>query len=300
MNANAEKYPGKKNRATLEKAASIKGIGLHSGEKTEVIIHPANPLSGLSFLKSGETIPVHPDQVSDTLNAVTLGKGNTKIQTVEHLLAALATAGITDAVIEIAGSEIPIVDGSALPFYEAIVDAGIFVSDIPLAPIHIETASYVLEPDKYLIALPHDSFRITYSIDYDHPLLRGQSITVDINSDFLAKEILPARTFGFLKDVEYLKSKGLIKGGSLDNALVLTPEGFVNDSLRFDNECLRHKILDLVGDLYLIGRPICGHIIAFRAGHALDAALASKIMRTSASFAAQNPGNVEKKQTVTQ
>lgn len=276
---------GRANRATIQKTKLIQGIGLHSGEEVHLKISPARAGNGLVFRASGSQkgdIPVTPFNVVDTLQAVTLGNSNWRISTVEHLLAGLATAGITDADFEIDAPEIPIMDGSARPFYEAIQEAGVQDLGVPCEPIVINTPVWVVEGDKYVIALPHDGFRVTYTINFNHPMLNGRTLNMDLSTQMCAEEILPARTFGFFKEAEALKAKGLALGASLDNAVVMTDDGYMNESLRFENECVRHKALDLIGDLYLMGRPIQAHIIASKAGHKLDVALGKNILNAKA------------------
>jgi len=263
--------------ATVQETVTLRGIGIHSGSEALLRIHPALPGSGLVFQTGGAQIAVSPFHVTDTRQAVTLGNGEQTVQTVEHLLAALFAAGVTDAILELNGSEVPILDGSAWPFYEAIVAAGVSHSGIAAEPIRLTHPVWVVDGEKYLIALPSDTFEITYSVDYDHPLLRGQTLSIHGKDPKFAEKILPARTFGFLKDLEALQAKGLGKGGSIENAVVLTETGYLTESLRFDNECIRHKVLDLVGDLYLLNRPVQAHIIASRAGHTLDVALTQRI-----------------------
>ncbi len=268
-------------RRTVQDELTVAGIGLHSGETVSMRLIPAPAGTGLIFRNKDASlgeIEVNPFKVVNTLNAVTVSNGKWHVQTIEHLLAGLATAGITDLYIELDSSEIPIMDGSSQKFYEAVLEAGVREFEDVLEPIRLTNAVWVVEGDKYLVALPHDSFRVSYNIDYNHPLLRGKSITIDLDESVLADEILPARTFGFLRDVEMLKSKGLIKGGSIDNAIVLTEDGVLNEDLRYPEECIRHKVLDLVGDLYLLGRPIHAHVIASKAGHGLDVALARRIL----------------------
>ena len=266
-------------RAAIREKVQIKGIGIHSGESAVLTIHPAESNTGLYFLvnKGKDTVTVSPENVVNTVQAVTLGNGTAIVQTIEHLLAALSVSGITDAVLELNGNEVPIMDGSAWPYYEAIQTAGLTFFSDRVIPIEITTPVWVVEGDKYLVALPHTANRITYSIDYNHPLLRGQSFSIDTDSENFAAEILKARTFGFYRDVEVMKAKGLIKGASLENAVGLTEDGYLNESLRYEDECIRHKILDLVGDLYLLNRPVRGRILASRAGHKLDVELAMKI-----------------------
>ena len=272
-------------RLTIRQMTQITGLGIHSGDPVTLKCLPAPVGTGLEFRtprRNDGTIQVSPFNVVETVNAVTLANRNWRIQTVEHLLAALAGLGVTDLIMEIDAQEIPIMDGSALPFMQALEDAGLQELDAFIEPISITNPVWVVDGDKYLVALPADTYRATYSIDFDHPLLRGQSISIDLSPENLREQILHARTFGFLRDVEAMKARGLIRGASLDNAVVLTEDGFMNESLRYPDECVRHKVLDLVGDLYLLGRPLNAHIIASRAGHALDVALARKIQTQAA------------------
>ena len=269
-------------RKTIKNSIVIEGIGLHSGKKVSLKLFPAKSGTGLVFYagKAGfkTKIPVNLQNVVDTSNAVTLGDGTNIVQTVEHLLAALYTYQITDLLMEIDSVEIPIMDGSSKPFMEALATTEILQFQDEIEPISIKNPIWVVDNEKYLILLPEDGLRVTYNIDFNHPLLKGQSYTTEITSDILTKEILPARTFGFLRDVEVLQSRGLALGGSIDNAVVLTEDGYLNESLRFENEFVRHKILDLIGDLSIVGRPLRGHIIASKAGHALDVSLGKLIM----------------------
>ncbi len=270
-------------RKTLSQSIVLQGIGLHSGKTVTMKIHPALAGNGIIFHQMRQLhkaiIPVSLDHVVDTSNATTIGDGGSnRVQTIEHMLAALHTLGITDADIEINSFEVPIMDGSAKPFMEAVLSAGITEHSETVTPITVSTPIWVVDGDKYLVMLPSDELKVTYSIDFQHPLLRGQSFTTKLNETILTEEILPARTFGFLKDVEALQARGLALGGSLDNAVVLTEEGYLNENLRYENECVRHKILDLIGDLAVMGRPFRGHLIASKAGHALDISLAKCIM----------------------
>ncbi|MCC5814643.1 MAG: UDP-3-O-acyl-N-acetylglucosamine deacetylase [Leptospira sp.] len=269
-------------RKTVKNTVKMKGIGLHSGKSVHLNIHPAEAGTGIQFYHTSPNhitkIPVSVDYVIDTGNAVTLGKDGIKIQTIEHLMAAIHAMGITDARLEINAMEIPIMDGSSLPFLQSIQDTGLETFKHTIDPIEITHPIWVVEGDKYLVLLPADEWKVTYSIDFNHPLLKGQTIHIQLNQETLLNEILPARTFGFLKDVEYLQSRGLALGGSLDNAVVLTEDSYLNDELRFENECVRHKVLDLVGDLAVMGRPFKGHLIASKAGHGLDISLAKCIL----------------------
>ena len=276
-----ERMIGRANQATIASDATIRGLGLHSGDPVNLRIFAAEPGTGMVFRAGhGQTgdIPVSPFHVVDTVHAVTLGNWDRKIATVEHLMCALAVAGVTDAIFELDGPEIPILDGSALPFYEAIMAAGIVESAVPVEPIVINSPIWVVQKDKYIIALPHPGFRVTYAIAFAHPELRGQSFSQDLDSEICRTDLLAARTFGFYKEVEQMRARGLARGASLENAVVLTEDGYLNESLRYQDECIRHKVLDLIGDLYLLGRPLQAHIIASRAGHSLDVALDRNIL----------------------
>lgn len=269
-------------RKTIKASGTLRGIALHSGVGVNLRFHPAPSGSGIQFhFLKGQTktiVPVSLENVVSTGNAVTIQKDQAKISTIEHLMAALYALGITDCILEINNEEVPIMDGSSAPFVDKVLELGIQTFAETVEPVIIKSPIWVVEGDKYLVILPSDELKVTYHIDFPHPLLRGKSFSTSINSEILLNEILPARTFGFLKDVEALHARGLALGGSIDNAVVLTDTGFLNDSLRFENECIRHKVLDLFGDLAVMGRPFLGHIIANKAGHGLDISLGKCIM----------------------
>jgi UDP-3-O-[3-hydroxymyristoyl] N-acetylglucosamine deacetylase len=277
-------YLGKSNRHTVKAPVRIKGKGVHSGQESILLIEPAEAGSGLVFYPSRNQkglIPVSPFHVIDTSNAVTLGNDSWQVQTVEHFLAACSVIGLTDARLTISSHEMPIMDGSSLPFFEAIQAAGLHELPQTVEPIELKNAVWVVDKDRYIVALPSRNFKATYSIHYDHPALSGQSLHINLSNDVFEQEIMRARTFGFLRDVEALRKKGLGLGATEENTVVLTDEGFGN-SLRYENECVRHKILDLVGDLYLMGRPLKAHIVAHKAGHSLDVNLAKRILTSAA------------------
>ncbi len=279
-----ESFIGTGYRATVRGPVTIAGTGLHSGRTVTLKLFPARAGTGLVFLPvkgNKGKIPVSPFYVTDTRQAVTLGNRNWEVRTVEHLLAGLAAAGVTDAFLEIDALEIPIMDGSSAPFYDAVMAVGIEPFRVPLDPIRLTTPIWVVDKDRYLVALPHDTTRVTYSIDFDHPALRGQTLVIDLDQKSFVTEIASARTFGFYRDLEAMQARGLARGASPDNAVVLTDDGYMNE-LRYENECLRHKVLDLIGDLYLMGRPLQAHVIAHRAGHSLDVTLAKQILTRAA------------------
>ena len=272
---------GAQNRSTVAETITFSGTGIHTAGITTLRVHPAASGTGLILRSSSASngmIPISPLSVTQTTQAVTLSNGFFQVHTVEHILCALAVAGVTDAVLELDGTEIPILDGAAGEFYRGIEASGVESFDEAVEPIKLTAPVWVVKDDKYLVAIPADEFRVTYTIDFPHPDLHGKTYHGVLNSEIMETEILEARTFGFLKDIEELRKHGLGMGASLENAVVLTETGYLNEELRYSDECLRHKVLDLVGDLYLLGRPLLAHVIAFRAGHALDVALGRNIL----------------------
>lgn len=261
----------------------MSGIGLHTGRYCTVAIKPAAPDTGIIFYRTDKmtTIKTNLLAVTDTAFATTLGCGNIKIKTVEHLLAALAGLGIDNAVLEVEGPEIPILDGSSSDLVSAILRAGIAKQNRKRPYMKIIKPLTMSDGHSELAILPYDGAKITYSIQFNHHLLNEQSLSIELNEEAFIREIAPARTFGFLNDVEYLMSKGLAKGGSLNNALILSDSGLMNASgLRFKDEFVRHKILDAIGDFSLTGFPIYGHISASRSGHSANLKFMEKLLST--------------------
>ena len=211
--------------------------------------------------------------------ATGLSRNEVAVETVEHLLAALTSVGVDNVLVELNSPEVPIMDGSAAPFIYLIHEAGI--KRLPAARRYLK----ILKPlsltrgDKRIAVYPSDHFKVTYSIAFDHPLLRHQSRTIRLSEDAFIDEIAPARTFGFLKEVEWMRQQGLALGGSLENAIVIGDTGVLNNSLRFDDEFVRHKILDVIGDMALVGHPLIGHLVAHRGGHALHTEFAAMVLR---------------------
>jgi UDP-3-O-[3-hydroxymyristoyl] N-acetylglucosamine deacetylase len=200
------------------------------------------------------------------------------VDTVEHLMAALVSLGIDNAVVELNSPEVPIMDGSAAPFIYLIQEAGVKTLTQPRKYLKVLRPMSLTRGDKRIAVYPSDHFKVTYSIAYDHPMLRHQSRTIRLSEDIFVEEIAPARTFTFLNEVERLRQAGLALGGSLENAIVIGDTGILNNALRFDDEFVRHKILDVIGDMALIGRPMIGHLVAHRGGHALHTAFAAQIL----------------------
>jgi len=298
-----------KPQRTIKSKISYSGIGLHTGNKTTIAFKPAPANHGITFIRTdlpdSPEVPATIDNVVDLNRGTTLGLGNVKIHTVEHVLSALAGLQLDNLIIELDNNEPPVGDGSVMPFVKVLMKAGVEEQDAPKNYLEIDTPLFYSEPDKGidLIVLPSDDLRITFMVDYRNPALGTQYTSlVSLEKEFV-KEFASARTFCFLHEVEMLKEQGLIKGGSLENAVVICdnnmkPEelqrlkdlfhlkeevfvgktGILNDiPLRFPNEPVRHKALDLIGDLYLLGVPLKAHVLAARSGHAANVALVKKI-----------------------
>jgi UDP-3-O-[3-hydroxymyristoyl] N-acetylglucosamine deacetylase len=265
---------------TLRRPVSCTGIGLHSGNKVTLSLKPGPADFGIRFRRSdlgGLEIPATVDNLAGIEYATGLARGDGSVETVEHLLAALLSLGIDNAVVELNHPEVPIMDGSASPFVYLIHEAGIKTLAAPRRFLKVVRPIALSSGDKRIALYPSDHLKVTYSISFDHPLLRHQSRTLAIDEESFVEEIASARTFGFLKEVEMLRRNGLALGGSLDNAIVLGETGALN-ALRFEDEFVRHKILDVLGDLALVGHRIIGHLVAHRGGHALHTAFAAKIL----------------------
>jgi UDP-3-O-[3-hydroxymyristoyl] N-acetylglucosamine deacetylase len=265
---------------TLRRPVSCTGIGLHSGNKVSLSLKPAPADFGIRFRRSdlgGLEIPATVDNLASIQYATGLACGEGSVETVEHLLAALVSLGVDNVVVELNHPEVPIMDGSASPFVYLIHEAGIKTLAVPRRFLKVVRPIALSSGDKRIALYPSDHFKVTYSISFDHPLLRHQSRTLEITEESFVEEIAAARTFGFLKEVEMLRQHGLALGGSLDNAIVLGETSVLN-ALRFDDEFVRHKILDVLGDLALVGHPIIGHLVAHRGGHALHTSFAARIL----------------------
>ena len=266
---------------TLRRQVSCVGIGLHSGNKVNLTLKPAPADFGIRFrrIDMGDyEVPATVHNLAGIQLATGLARNEVSVETVEHLLAALVSVGIDNIAIELNSPEVPIMDGSAAPFIYLIHEAGVKRLAKPRRYLKIIRPIAISRGDKRIALYPSHHFKVTYSISYDHPLLRHQSRTVRITEDSFLDEVAPARTFTFLKDVEMLRQNGLALGGSLENAIVLGETGVLNNPLRFDDEFVRHKILDAVGDLALVGYPVIGHLVAHRAGHALHTEFAAKVL----------------------
>jgi UDP-3-O-[3-hydroxymyristoyl] N-acetylglucosamine deacetylase len=264
---------------TIRRQISCAGIGLHSGNKVTLTLKPAPADSGIRFRRTdvGVEIPATVAYVTSLQYATVLGRDGATVETVEHLLAALISSGIDNLVVELTHNEVPIMDGSAAPFLYLVQEAGIKRLSAARKHIKIVRAVQITDGDKRIAVYPSDHFKVSYTISFDHPMLRHQSRTERITEQSFAESIAAARTFGFLKEVEWMRQNGLALGGSLENAIVIGDAGVLN-ALRFEDEFVRHKILDAIGDLALLGYPLIGHVVAHRAGHALHTALVSQLL----------------------
>jgi UDP-3-O-[3-hydroxymyristoyl] N-acetylglucosamine deacetylase len=272
---------------TIRRQISCVGIGLHSGNKVNLTLKPAPADFGVRFRRTDlghHEVPATVNNLAGIQLATGLSNNEVSVETVEHLLAALVSVGIDNVLVELNSPEVPIMDGSAAPFIYLIHEAGVKRLTSPRKYLKIVRPIAISRGDKRIALYPSDHFKVTYSISYDHPLLRHQSRTLRITEESFVEEIAPARTFTFLKDVEMMRQNGLALGGSLENAIVLGETGILNNALRFEDEFVRHKILDAVGDLALVGYPVIGHLVAHRAGHALHTEFAAKILEETTAW----------------
>ncbi len=272
---------------TIKNETAFQGIGLHTGRYSKVRLKPASRDTGVVFYRAdkGTIIRANIASVIDTSFATTIGYDGAKIKTVEHLLAAVTGLGIDNLLIEVDGPEIPILDGSSTELTGLILEAGIAKQGKKRSYIKITRPIVYEDSHAHIMALPFDGTRITYSINFNHHVVGHQELTFDLTEESFVKEIAPARTFGFLRDMEALRANGLAKGGSLDNAVVVGDEGILNSSgLRFSDEFVRHKILDAIGDISLLGFPVQGHLLLEKAGHTANLRFLKKLLASSDCF----------------
>ena len=267
---------------TIRQTVSYKGMSLHTGEEVTVTLEPAGAGKGVIFVRTdlpdSPWIKAEACKVVSNMRGTSIGEGGVKITTVEHILAALSGLGVDNIIIKMNGEEFPAGDGSALPFVELIQRTGTVEQDEPRSFFKVREPFWIGQGDKRLIVVPANEFRITYTVDFSHSFLNSQFAEFVINERTFVEEIAPSRTFGFMEEIEMLKEKGLIRGGSLKNAVVIDSKGVINkEGFRFPNEPVRHKILDLIGDLYLIGKPVKAHIVAVKTGHLYHVKLAQKM-----------------------
>jgi UDP-3-O-[3-hydroxymyristoyl] N-acetylglucosamine deacetylase len=274
---------------TLAKAVTCAGIGLHSGKTVQLTLKPAPINHGIRFVRVD--LPGHPgvtaqfNRVVDTSLATVIGSEGAIVSTIEHLMATFAGLSIDNVLVELDAYEVPVMDGSAGPFTELIREVGIKNQDVPRHFFVLKEPIELKENEKSVTVYPSDTFKISCSIEFDHPLIGRQSLSIEVDDAVFAKEISRARTFGFLHEVETMKRFGLAQGGSLDNAVVIDKGGIVNaDGLRFPDEFVRHKILDCLGDFSLLGMPILGHLVVTRSGHAFNHAFLEKFFSSKESW----------------
>tara|TARA_R110002111_G_scaffold104424_5_gene162015 strand:+ start:3637 stop:4524 length:888 start_codon:yes stop_codon:yes gene_type:complete len=253
------------------------GVGLHTGEKVYLTLHPAPVNSGIVFRRTDldpvVEIQAKAENVGETTLSTTLMNGDVRVSTVEHLLSAMAGLGIDNAIIDVTAPEVPIMDGSAGPFVFLLQSAGIREQDEPKQFIRIKRPVTVTDGDKVASFKPFDGFKVSFSIDFDHPAFHNRTLKaeVDFSSTSFVKEVSRARTFGFMHEIEYLRSQGLARGGSMENAIVVDEYQVLNeDGLRYEDEFVKHKILDAIGDLYLLGNSLIGEFVGHKSGHGLN------------------------------
>ncbi|GAB6269219.1 MAG: UDP-3-O-acyl-N-acetylglucosamine deacetylase [Smithella sp.] len=268
---------------TLKKEINCFSIGLHTGRKINMKIKPAPADTGIVFIRKDlpDAMPIlaRYDNVCDTTLATTLGSNGVTVSTVEHLLSAFSGMGVDNAVVELDSFEVPVMDGSALPFVNMLKEVGTHVQKKNKKMLIIKKPVSVNNGDGSAMFMPADEFKITYEIDFKHPVIGKQSLDMTFSDEIYEKDICAAQTFGFLKDLEFLQARGLALGGSLKNAIVLDEKKIINkEGQRIENVFVKHKILDAIGDLFLLGMPIIGHFIAYKSGHRLNNLLLRELM----------------------
>ncbi|MGN6093515.1 MAG: UDP-3-O-acyl-N-acetylglucosamine deacetylase [Luteibacter jiangsuensis] len=276
---------------TLKNIIRATGVGLHTGDKVYMTLRPAAPNTGIVFRRTDLNPPVElhsrPENVGDTRLSTTLINGDVRVSTVEHLLSAMAGLGIDNAYVDLSAPEVPIMDGSAGPFVFLIQSAGIEEQDAAKRFIRIKKPVIVQDGDKWAKLEPFDGFKVGFSVEFDHPLFnkRNSQAEMDFSTTSFVKEVSRARTFGFMRDIEMLRERNLTLGGSMDNAVVLDDYRVLNeDGLRYDNEFVKHKILDAIGDIYMLGHSLIGAYSAHKSGHELNNKLLRSLMADAAAW----------------
>ncbi|MBZ5647921.1 MAG: UDP-3-O-acyl-N-acetylglucosamine deacetylase [Acidobacteriia bacterium] len=267
---------------TIRKAVECQGVGLHSGAPVRLQILPAPAGTGVVFRRvdlDGFEVEATGRNVAKVSYATSLMKKGVLISTTEHLLAALIGVGVDNAIVELDNLELPILDGSAKPFVDMVLGAGLRKQRRKRTYLSIRKEIELREGDKFIAVYPHGGYSVSYHIDFPHPLIGNETFEIELNNGAFQQEIAPARTFGFLHEADAMRNMGLIRGASEQNAIVLTREGITNPPLRYRDEFVRHKVQDLIGDLALLGRQIRGRVVADRAGHAMHTALVSRLLR---------------------
>ncbi len=268
---------------TIGQSVWCSGVGLHSGLKLALVLRPAPAGYGIRFLRTdipgSSSIPANYNYVVNSFQATTIGSEGVVVSTIEHLMAALYGCGVDNVLVELNGPEVPIFDGSAAPYVKLIRKASIYEQDESRHYLAIRKPIKISEGDSFIMATPSDQFHVRYEIDYPHPVVGKQEYSWELKNGSFGREIAKARTFGFVKDVKKLQKMGLIQGGSLANAVVFDDNRLLNaDGFRYSDECVRHKILDFIGDLALTGLPVLGCFEARKAGHALHSRFLNELM----------------------
>lgn len=279
---------------TLAKPVSVTGVGLHSGERVRLNLHPAPVNSGIAFRRTdlhgeqGQTIVLSPFLINDTrLSSTVVTEQGVRVGTIEHIMSALAAYGIDNILIELNAPEIPIMDGSSLPFIYLLQDAGVVSQEAPKRFLRIKAPVVIEEADKWVRFSPHEGFKVSLTIDFDHPVFHRsqQTLTIDFANQSYVDEIARARTFGFMQEVELMRSHNLGLGGNLNNAIVIDDHDVLNpEGLRYGDEFVRHKILDAIGDLYIVGHPIIGAFEGYKSGHAINNALLRQVLADESQY----------------
>jgi len=278
---------------TIKNVIRASGVGLHTGKRTLMTVRPAAPDTGIVFRRTDLSVPVdipaRAGNVGETILGTSLVKGEVRVSTVEHLLSAFAGLGIDNALVELAGPEVPIMDGSAGPFVFLLQSAGLEQQRTPKRFVRIRKPVKVVDDDKWARFDPFDGFKVNFEIEFNHPIFKrhGQRATMDFSTTSFLKEISRARTFGFMCDLESMRARNLALGGNLDNAIVLDDSKVLNEGgLRYEDEFVKHKILDAIGDLYLLGHSLIGEFSAFKSGHGLNNRLLRALLADESSWEA--------------
>ncbi len=276
---------------TLKTSIRATGVGLHTGSKVLLVLRPAPPNVGIVFrrtdLDKPVDIPARATNVTETTLGTTLAAGEVKVSTVEHLLSALAGLGIDNAFVELSAPEVPIMDGSAAPFVFLVQSAGLEEQSAPKRFVRIRKPIEVRDGDKWARFEPYEGFRVNFEIEFEHPVFRrhGQRASMDFSTTAFLREISRARTFGFMRDLEYLRARNLALGGTMDNAIVLDEYRILNeDGLRYEDEFVKHKILDAIGDLYLLGHSLIGEFTGYKSGHGLNNRLLRSLLADASAW----------------
>ncbi len=276
---------------TLKNSIRASGVGLHTGKKVLMTLRPAAPDTGIVFRRVDLPVPVdipaHAENVGETTLGTTLVHGDAKVSTVEHLLSAFAGLGIDNAIVEVSAPEVPIMDGSAGPFVFLLQSAGLEEQGVPKRFVRIRRVVRVEDGDKWAEFRPFDGFKVNFELEFDHPVFRrhAQRASMDFSTTSFLKEVSRARTFGFMRDIEMLRSQNLALGGTMDNAIVMDDYRVLNDDgLRYEDEFVKHKILDAIGDLYLLGHSLIGEFSGFKSGHALNNRLLRALLADRAAW----------------